>query len=200
VQLGLAVFGYVFLVGGAGLLTLFRSWIRSLAAFAVQTLGLGLVALQVSQPPVAIAKIVVGWIAAALLAVTLSRERRDARAERMEPIDFFFRFSLLLFLFSTILAVLPQFAGVFRDPPAGILFASCFLIGVGLLNLGLSEHPLRSGASLLTILQGFELGYLWIEQSLLVLTLLAATDLAIILALIILDTRAQPLSPDKPSL
>jgi hypothetical protein len=200
VQLGLAALGYALLIGGAGFLTLFRSWFRVLAAFAIQSLGVGLVALEVSHPPIAIAKIVVGWIAAALLAVTLSRQKRDALDERMEPIAFFFRFSLLLFLFSSILATLPQFAGVFRHPPAGILFASCFLIGVGLLNLGLSEHPLRSGISLLTVLQGFELGYLWIEQSLLVLALLALTDLAIIMALIVLHTRSLPPSPDEAAL
>jgi hypothetical protein len=191
------ILGYVLLIGSACLLTLFRSWIRVLAAWAVLSLGFGLVALQVAYPPIAIAKTIVGWIAAALLAVTLSREKRIVPDEETKPISIIFRFSLLLFLFSAILAMLPQFGGVFRNPPAGILFASCFLIGVGLLNLGLSEHPLRSGISLLTVLQGFELGYLWIEQSLLVLALLAVTDLAIIMALIILHTHAAPPSADE---
>ncbi len=191
-QLGLVILGYVFLIGGACFLTLFRSWIRVLAALAVQSLGFGLIALQIALPPIAITKTIVGWIAAALLAVTLSREKRVIRDEETGTISFFFRFSLLLFLFTAILAMLPQFGGVFRNPPAGVLFASCFLIGVGLLNIGLSEHPLRSGISLLTLLQGFELGYLWIEQSLLVLALLAVTDLAIIMVLIILHAHAAP--------
>ena len=71
-------------------------------------------------------------------------------------------------------------------------FGALSLICAGLLNLGLSEHPLRSAASLLTVLQGFELGYLWIEQSLLVLALLAVTDLAMVMALIILHSHASP--------
>jgi hypothetical protein len=88
---------------------------------------------------------------------------------------------------------------VFGEPPAGIAFCVCFLIGVGLVNLGLSEHPLRTGVNLLTLLQGFELGYLWIEQSLLVLALLAVTDLAIILVLIILNSYSTLMVPSESS-
>jgi hypothetical protein len=156
-----------------------------LIALAVQSLGFGLVALQISNPSLAVAKTIVGWIAVALLGVTLSRENRLSRGEESIPISSVFRFSLLLFLFSSIVSLLPQLSGVFRDPPQWVAFAACFLIGAGLLNIGLSEPPLRTAVGLLTVLQGFELGYLWIEQSLLVLALLAATDLAIILTLII---------------
>lgn len=191
-QLGLLLFGYLCLIGGACVQTLFRSWNRILAALAVQSLGFGLVSLQVAQAPISIAKTTIGWISVALLAITLAREKRIARSEENSPINFFFRFSLLLFLFSSIVALLPQLAGIFRNPPAGVAFAAFSLLGVGLLNLGLSEHPLRSGSSLLTVLQGFELGYLWIEQSLLVLALLAVTDLAILMALIILHSHAAP--------
>lgn len=194
---GMVVLGYALLIGGACGLALFRSWTRVLLALAVQSLGLGLVALQISNPPIAVAKSVVGWIAVALLAVTLSRESRPFRDADNKPISVYFRFSLLLFLFSAIVALLPQLAGVFRNPPLGVAFAACFLIGAGLLNIGLSEPPLRAGVSLLTILQGFELGYLWIEQSLLVLALLAATDLAIILTLIILFSYAPPFPKDE---
>ncbi|MBN1438307.1 MAG: hypothetical protein JW929_02770 [Anaerolineales bacterium] len=190
-----SILGGLLLFGGACALTLFRSWKHVLPAFALQSLGVGLSVLPIVDPPVAIVKVVVGWIAVSLLAVTLAREPRSPLDEKTAPIDLFFRFSLLLFLFSSVLALLPQFAGLFRNPPAGLLFVSCFLIGIGLLNLGLSEHPLRSGVSLLALLQGFELGYLWIEQSLLVLALLAVTDLAIVMTLIFLYTHA--LSPSS---
>lgn len=193
----MVLLGFLFLIAGACSLTLFRSWIRILVAVAVQSLGFGLVAMQICNPSIAIAKSVIGWIAVALLAITLSREKRESRDEVNTPIAFFFRFSLLLFLFSSIVALLPQLGGVFRDPPAGVTFGACCLITVGLLNLGLSEHPLRSGVSLLTVLQGFELGYLWIEQSLLVLALLAVTDLAIIMVLIILHSNAAPATHDE---
>ncbi len=190
---GLILVGFLCLLAGMGFLTLFRSWNRSLPALGLQSVGLGLVSLQITPAPVAIAKTVVGLIAVALLALTLSREKQATAEEENPPIQAIFRFSLLLFLFSSIVALLPQLTGVFRDPPAGVAFAALLLICAGLLNLGLSEHPLRSAASLLTILQGFELGYLWIEQSLLVLALLAVMDLAMVMALIILHSHASPL-------
>jgi hypothetical protein len=194
---GFILIGFFCLLGGTGLLTLFRSWNRSLSALALQSIGLGLVASQVTPLPVAIAKTIVGLIAVTLLALTLSREKRVISDEENPPIQAFFRFSLLLFLFSTIVALLPQLTGVFREPPAGVAFAALSLFCAGLLNLGLSEHPLRSAASLLTVLQGFELGYLWIEQSLLVLALLAVTDLAMVMALIILHSHAAPKTPSE---
>jgi hypothetical protein len=189
---GFVIVGFFCLLGGTGLLTLFRSWKRSLSALALQSIGLGILAIQIAPPPVAIAKTVVGLIAVALLAFTLSRDKEMTTDEENPPIQVFFRFSLLLFLFSSIIALLPQLTGVFRDPPAGVALAAFALFCAGLLNLGLSEHPLRSAASLLTVLQGFELGYLWIEQSLLVLALLAVTDLAMVMALIILHSHAAP--------
>ncbi|MGB7537821.1 MAG: hypothetical protein WBM17_04720 [Anaerolineales bacterium] len=189
---GFFIIGFFCLLGGTGLLTIFRSWNRSLWALALQSTGLGLVATQIAPPPVAIVKTVVGLIAVALLAFTLSREKRMTADEENPPIQAFFRFSLLLFLFSSIVALLPQLTEVFRVPPAGVALAALSLFCAGLLNLGLSEHPLRSAASLLTVLQGFELGYLWIEQSLLVLALLAVTDLAMVMALIILHSHAAP--------
>jgi hypothetical protein len=191
------VLGYILLIAGACLLALFRSWIRVLPALAVQSLGFGLVVLQISLPPIALAKSIIGMIAVALLAVTLSRGKISFRGEENKPLALLFRFSLLLFLFCSIVALLPQLAGVFFDPPLGIAFSTYFLIGVGLLNIGLSESPLRSGVSLLTVLQGFELGYLWTEQSLLVLALLAATDLAIILTLIMLHISAAPFPEEE---
>jgi hypothetical protein len=184
--------GYVFLLGGACALSLSRSWPRTLIALAIQSLGFGLAALQIAPPSIAAVKTVVGWIAVTLLAVTLSREKRPIREGDNSPLSVLFRASLLLFLFSAIVALLPQLAGGFGDPPLGVAFSACFLIGSGLLNLGLSEHPLRAGVSLLTVFQGFELGYLWIEQSLLVLALLAATDLAVVFTLIIHHAIAVP--------
>ncbi|MBN2084231.1 MAG: hypothetical protein JW748_03335 [Anaerolineales bacterium] len=192
---GFFLIGYFCLLGGTSLLIVFRSWNRSLSALALQSIGLGLVSFQITPPPVAVAKTTVGLFAVALLALTLSREKQAAGDEENPPVQALFRVSLLLFLFSSIVALFPQLTGVFREPPAGISFAALCLICSGLLNLGLAEHPLRSAASLLTILQGFELGYLWIEQSLLVLALLAVTDLAMVLVMIILYSHAAPEAP-----
>jgi hypothetical protein len=188
----LAVLGWILLVAGASALVLFRAWPRVLISLSVQSLGVGLLAAIFSPPPVAIAKTVIGWIAAALLAVTLARDPQELQVTEHRFLGILFRISLLLLLFSSILALLPGLSGLFGNPPAGAGFASLYLIGGGMIILGLSEHPLRAAVSLLTILQGFELGYLWVEQSLLVLSLMAFSDLAVILVLIGLHSPAAP--------
>jgi uncharacterized MnhB-related membrane protein len=188
----ISLLGWVLMVGGACILILFRSWLRILPAVAVQSLGFGFLAASFSQPPVAIAKTVVGWIAVALLAITLAREPQELRISEHRLLDFLFRASLLLLLLASILALLPSLSGLFGNPPGGVGFASFFLFGAGIISLGLSEHPLRAAVGLLTLLQGFELGYLWMEQSLLVLALLAITDLSVILVFIALHAYSAP--------
>jgi hypothetical protein len=178
--------GYVALGLGSVFLTLFRSWPRSLAAFMLQSLGVGAVALQIAPLPVALVKSLVGLVVVSITALTLFREKRHLPPEDSGVVASLFRLSLLLFLFSSIVALLPDMQSLFQNPPAGIVLPACFLLGNGFINLGLSEHPIRVGISLVSILQGFELAYLWMEQSLLVIGLLAVVDLAVLLVLIIL--------------
>jgi hypothetical protein len=182
--------GYLLLIVGAFTLTLTRSWIYTLVSFSIQTLGFGLVAVQIAPIPVAAAKCIVGWLAVTILAITLSRDRKDIAQEREGLIASLFRIALWILVFSALVVLFPGMGGLFQDPPPGILFPTCFLLGTGLLNLGLSEHPLRVALSLLSILQGFELSYLWVEQSLLVLALLAGMDLSIIVVLSVLDSHS----------
>lgn len=189
--------GYLLLIVGSFSLTLTRSWVYSLVSFSIQTLGFGLVASQISPIPIAAAKCIVGWLAVTILAITLSRDRKDMAQEREGPIASLFRIALWILVFSALLILFPGFGNLFQDPPPGILFPTCFLLGTGLLNLGLSEHPLRVGLSLLTILQGFELSYLWVEQSLLVLALLAGMDLSIAVVLSILDSYSHSADRDE---
>lgn len=186
--------GFLFVLGGAAVHTLSRSWTRSLLAFAAQSLGIGILAWQFSPLPMAMAKCVVGWLAAALISVTLAREGVVHAEISNKPVSVIFRASLLLLILSAVLSLLPEFSGIFRHPPYGILAVTAFLIGTGLINIGFSEHACRVAIGLLTALQGFELGYLWMEQSLLVIGLLAAADLAIVLALITLFSFSIPAS------
>jgi hypothetical protein len=184
--------GYVLLFVGSLFHFLTRSWNRSLASFSIQSLGVGLVAWQIAPLPLALAKCVIGWLAAALIATTISREGTVKNDDPYRLVSVFFRGILWLLVLSTIISLLPEFSLLFRNPPPGIMLVAGYLIGVGLLQIGLSEHPLRIGTSLLTIMQGFELGYLWLEQSLLVTGLLAAAELATLLSLVFLYTYSLP--------
>lgn len=184
--------GYLLILIGAFGLTITRSWMYALISFSLQTLGVGLLALQIAPIPVAAAKCIVGWLAVTILAITISREKTDFFRDREGPIASLFRTALWILVLCSLLVLFPGFGGLFRDPPTGILLPSSFLLGIGLLNLGMSEHPLRVALSLLSLLQGFELSYLWVEQSLLVLALLAVMDLSILLILSILYSYSIP--------
>lgn len=195
-----ALLGFIFIpVGSLGHM-LMRSWPRSLIAFAVQSLGVGLIAWQIAPLPLALAKCIIGWLAATLIAVTLIQEGDFHRKEMRSGVSSFFRAAILLLMGSVVVSLFPSYGDFFRNPPPLVLLLSGWLIGAGVVNLALSEHPFRIGFNLLTVLQGFELGYLWMEQSLLVLGLLAAVDLAIILAASTLHSynQAGPLPESHP--
>jgi hypothetical protein len=169
----------------------------ALIAFSLQTLGVGLLALQIAPVPVAAAKCIVGWLAVTILAITISREKQDVARDGEGLVAPLFRMALGILVFSAMLVLYPGLGGLFRDPPAVILLPSGFLLGIGLVNLGMSEHPLRVALSLLALLQGFELSYLWVEQSLLVLALLAVMDLSILVVLSILHSYSVPAEPSE---
>jgi hypothetical protein len=193
----LVLAGYVLILTGAFTLTITRTWMYALIAFSLQTLGVGLLALQIAPVPVAVAKCIVGWLAVTILAITISREKKDFIREREVQVAPLFRMALGILVFSSMLVLYPGLGGIFRNPPAGILLPSGFLLGIGLVNLGMSEHPLRVALSLLSLLQGFELSYLWVEQSLLVLALLAVMDLSILVVLSILHSYSAPVEPSE---
>jgi len=56
---------------------------------------------------------------------------------------------------------------------------SMFLIGMGLLHIGISEDPFRIGIGLLTVLAGFEIIYAAVEPSLAILALMAAVNIGL---------------------
>ena len=69
-----------------------------------------------------------------------------------------------------------------------ITIATFVLIGQGLLNIALNENPLKAGLGLLTVTAGFELFFVLVEPSLLVVALLGFVNLIIALALSYLVT------------
>jgi hypothetical protein len=189
--------GYLLILTGAFALTITRSWMYALIAFSLQTLGVGVLALQIAPVPVAAAKCIVGWLAVTILAITISREKQDITRDGEGLVAPLFRMAVGILVFSAMLVLYPGLGGLFRDPPTVILLPSGFLLGIGLVNLGMSEHPLRVALSLLALLQGFELSYLWVEQSLLVLALLAVMDLSILVVLSILHSYSVPAEPSE---
>jgi hypothetical protein len=81
------------------------------------------------------------------------------------------------------LAGQPQFVLPGLDHNPALNTASYVLMGLGLLNLGLTEEPMNAGMGLLTTLIGFEMFYAAVEPSLAVVALLAGIHFAVALAI-----------------
>lgn len=71
------------------------------------------------------------------------------------------------------------------------VLGALLLLGLGLLNLGISEEPFRVAVGLLTILAGFEIIYSMLEKSLAVIALVASIPLgiAIVVSFILVNAR-----------
>lgn len=66
--------------------------------------------------------------------------------------------------------------------PLGVSLAGYLLMGLGLLNLGLTEEPMNAGLGLLTAMTGFDVLYGSIEPARAVVVLIAAMHFAVALS------------------
>jgi hypothetical protein len=71
------------------------------------------------------------------------------------------------------------------------------LMGLGLLNAGISDDAYRVGVGLLTMTTGFEVGFTTIEPSLALVALLAAVDVGIALLVGYLMVAVAPSTPES---
>ncbi len=137
----------------------------------------------------AAAKLVTGWMAAAVLGMTQINikerqhlSRREEMSEASWPQGRVFRlFSaglIFLAVFTSSQAVTEWLPGVSQPDITGALI----LISLGLLHLGMTANPLRVTLGLLTVLLGFETLYAAIENSILVAGLLSVITLGLALA------------------
>jgi hypothetical protein len=159
------------------ILLLSRDWRLSLVVLAVQYLAVFGLFLLHWPLTMSAAKLVAGWMAAAILGMTLS-----------DRIDFLPVHSSRLFKFFVALVVIGavlQSAGVIDAwiPDAGfpLVLASLTLVALGILQLGMTGEPFRVTLGLLTTLSGFELLSSPLDNSALVAALLAAVTLGIAL-------------------
>jgi hypothetical protein len=183
----------------AATLVLFNDWRLRLAALAVQYVAAAILVTQVVRVEVAFAKFVAGCLVVAILVITASRFNLDTsgltelpagaddmpRARRFEvPTGFPFRLmATLMFVIAAIyLATRPNMVLPGLQVAPAINIASYLLMALGLLNLGLSEEPMRAGTGLLTLLTGFEIFYAVVEPSLAIVALLAAAQFGVALA------------------
>lgn len=160
------------------ILLLSREWRVSLSIFALQYLAVFALFLVHWPLTMSAAKLVVGWMSAAVLGVTLSN-RDNFLPVRSSPV-----FKLILALVVAGAALQASWMVAAWIPAAGfpLILASCLLVAQGLLQLGMTTEPFRAVLGLLTALSGFELLSSPLDNSVLVAALLAAVSLGLALS------------------
>jgi hypothetical protein len=156
-----------------------QNWRTSVLALALQYLAVFWLVGLVWPLGLAAVKLVAGWIAGAVMGV--SRADISSFEDSNPAISVvMFRIIAASLVLVMVVSILPQAAGFLPVQPS-VLEGGGILIGVGLLQLGMSVHPLRIVMGLLTVLSGFELVYAGVETSILVAGLQALVTLGVAL-------------------
>ncbi len=160
-----------------------RNWRWCIAALAVQYVGVfALVAL--SWPvEMAVAKMIAGWMAGAVLGVaTITAPESWREEERSWPSGRVFRLLAAILGGLVVFSLAPRTAALVPSVRLEQMTGALVLMGMGLLHLGLTAQPLRVVMGLLTVIAGFEILYAAVETSTLVAGLLAGVNLGLALA------------------
>lgn len=161
-------------------LLLSRDWRWTLGLLAGQYFAAFLLILAYWPLSMSAAKLVANWMAVAVLGMT-QLSKNDRLSETSWPAGALFRvFAAGLVLITVTSAAQPANGWL---PTAGLplVWGGFLLIGMGLLHLGMTVHPLRITVGLLTTLAGFEILYASLENSILVTGLLAVITLGLAL-------------------
>lgn len=167
------------LVTSVGLL-LHRDWRWGIGLLAILYLSIFWL-VQTHWPiSMAAAKLVTGWMACAVLGIAQLNTNPAEETEASWPQGRLFR----LFTAGIIMAatfVLSSRTSVWLGLGLPVAWGSLLLVGMGLLQLGISAQPFRVVLGLLTVLAGFEILYAMVESSTLVAALLSVVNLGLAL-------------------
>ncbi len=163
-------------------LMLTRDWRWSIILLALQYLGMFVLVLQHWPLGMASVKVVAGWMSAAILGMTRSGlSTTDSAEEETWPRGRPFRLFAAAIVALLVVVVTPDVDTIMADAGFAVTGGSLLLIGMGLLQLGITAHVLRVTIGLMTVLSGFEILYSAVEGSVLVAALLAAINLGLAL-------------------
>lgn len=158
------------------------SWDWRISVFILALQYVAVVVLVSSSWPIetAAVKLVAGWMACAVMVLALRNLNSYRINGGIKPIS-----EILFKLIAAVMAGLFAFTGgaklVLWLPEIGVeqAYGSIILIALGLLHLGLTNHPFRVVLGLLTVLSGFEILYAAVESSILIAGLLALVTLGL---------------------
>jgi hypothetical protein len=159
-----------------------RDWRWSLGLLAAQYLAAFGLILVYWPLTMSAAKLVTGWMAAAVLGMTQSGLSTSLSDEGSWPEGRLFRLLSAGLLVVTISAIGPGLADWLPGASLPVIWGALVLVAMGLLQLGMTLHPFRVILGLLTTLLGFEIIAATLENSILVAGLLAVITLGLGLA------------------
>lgn len=161
------------------MLFLSHNWRVSILGLIIQYLAVFILMLQVWPIGLSAVKLVAGWMAGAILAAAQSGK---SPVEEPAPKGSWFLFRLLLSVLVWIL-VLASSSAVIEILPlsTSLVMGAILLIGMGLVQLGISTRPMRVLLGLFTFLSGFELIYAAVESSVLLAGLMAVITVGLAL-------------------
>lgn len=174
----LAIVPVLLMMASSLLVLISQNWRRVILAMAIQYVGVfWLIAL--SWPvELAVIKLVVGWVAGAMLGASPPADFFDEQFSSLS--GWIFRILAAVLVWILVYTVSPLLANWIPTKPT-ILWGGLILVAMGLLQLGMTTHPLRVVLGLLTLLSGFEILYAAVEVSVLVTGLLALINLGMAL-------------------
>jgi len=176
------------------LITQSATWIVTL--LAMQYVGVFILVGEQWPLSMALSKLVAGWIAALVIGwiiftspqVNIDPDTEQSQVKVRSGVSLIYGNTISAVLFRLLAAILVGFTMVSASPniirwitDISIVTAlgGMMLIGLGLLQLGLSNQPLRVVIGLLTVLSGFEILYSAVEISALVAGLLTAVTMSL---------------------
>jgi len=174
----LAIVPVLLMMVSSLLVLISQNWRRVILALAIQYVGVfWLIAL--SWPvELAVIKLVVGWVAGAMLGASPPADFLDEQFSSLS--GWIFRILAAVLVWILVYTSTPLLANWIPAKPT-ILWGGLILVAMGLLQLGMTTHPLRVVLGLLTLLSGFEILYATVEVSVLVTGLLAMINLGMAL-------------------
>jgi hypothetical protein len=162
-------------------LILVRDWRVSLAILAFQFLSMFLLVNSLWPLGMSTAKLLTGWMTAAILGMTQSSFVFFPQQEGSWPEGRTFRLFIAALVIIAVISLVPSVLTWLPGISLPVAYGGLILIGMGMLHLGITLQPLRVTISLLTVLCGFETLYASIENSILVAALLSVINLGLAL-------------------
>jgi hypothetical protein len=165
-------------------LLIIRDWRWSILTLSIQYIGVVLMVMPAWPLELAMTKLIAGWMASAILGVSLANSPLASGLPRETQTSLsgqIFRLIAAGLVALVLFSIVPRSTDWFVQVNIASRWGGFILIGMGLLHLGLTNHPLRVTLGLLTVFSGFEILYASVESSTLVAGLIAGITLGLAL-------------------